>query len=418
MKQRKEKLFVGLLVIAFGLCAAAASVEAGAISLDGYYKSYASAYGFPSFSLGGYSIDPPPLGAVSNRLRVDLRWRVQPWVSVNAAYDIEGRVQDPILFSTDLLPGAVGRAYRVDDLDQRLYPVSSHPVRSFALMQNLDRAQLDFRLGRLDLYVGRQAIAWGTARVINPTDILAPFSYATLDTEDRVGIDAIRARVPIGFMSELDIGLVAGKDAKSKESAACVRYKTYIAETDLTGIVAGFREHFMVGIDAARSIGGAGSWLEAAVVWPKLLQPEESLRPDPYWRVSVGADYNFGANTYTFLEYHYNQPGSDDPADYVALTSTSAYTDGAVYLLGEHYLAPGVQRQITALITGTAQILWNLSDGSAYVSASVEYNLAENVYLAGGGYVGLGEGPDGPLRLRSEFGSYPDTFYSAFRYYF
>lgn len=394
------------------------TASAGDVSVAGYVKSYASAYHYPDYTLAAYPTSAPPLGAVSNRLRLKVRWPIARWISADVAYELDARTQDRSFFAEDAIAGAVGRIYRVDDLERRFYPGSGDRVSSFGLYQNLDRAQLAIRVGRLDLYVGRQAIAWGSARVVNPTDIFIPFSYGTLDTEDRVGVDAVRARLAIGFMSELDVGLVGGGDFKAKNSAAYVRYKTYVARTDIAALVAGFREHLMAGVDLTRAIGEAGGWLEAAYVWPYRLQPDTDRRPDGYWRASVGADYSLGPNTYGFVEYHYNQPGASNAAEYASLAANPAYVDGAVYLLGEHYVTPGIQHQLTALVTATSEVLFNASDGSAYFLISLEYSLAENVYLAGGGYVGLGKGPEAFDRLKSEFGAYPDTFYSAFRYYF
>ncbi len=394
------------------------SGSAGDLSLDGYLKNFVVVYEFPDFRLNQLAVDPPPMGAVSNRLRLNGRWRISRWMTAAAAYDFEPRIQDPLLFVTGAITNAIGQSYRVDDLRRRLYPSEDHAVRSFGLIQNLDRAQLDVRLGPLDIYVGRQAIAWGAARVINPTDILTPFTYEALDTEDRIGVDALRARLTMGFMGELDAGVVAGRDFRSKNSAAYLRYKAYLAKTDLTAIVVGFREHLMLGFDMARAIGGTGTWLETAHVWPKLLQPFADVRPDGYWRLSLGADYGFGANTYGFAEYHYNQPGASDPGEYLILVSGTPYVDGAVYLLSEHYVIPGLSHQISPLVSATGEILWNLCDGSAYLALSLEYNVAEDVYLAGGGLIGIGCGAEHPDRVESEFGAYPDTFYSSFRFYF
>ncbi len=414
----KEHLMGSLLGAMFWVLIGVSSGFAGDLSIDGYIKNFAVVYEFPDFRLSQFTVDPPPVGAVSNRLRLEARWRASRCMAAAVAYDLDPRIQDPALFATQAIVGTVSRSYRMDDLSCRLYPDESDRVSSFGLYQNLDRAQIEIRLGLLDLYMGRQAIAWGVARVINPTDILTPFSYAALDTEDRIGVDALRARLPIGFMSELDAGIVAGENFRSAKSAAYLRYKTYVAETDLAAIVVGFREHLMAGFEMTRAIGGAGAWVETAHVWPELLQPRADIRTDGYWRISVGADYSLSANTYGFIEYHYNQPGASDPSDYLTLISGMSYSDGAVYLLGEHYLVPYLSHEVSALVTAAGELLWNLSDGSAYLTVSLEYNLAEDVYLAGGGFIGVGSGPVRPGRIESEFGTYPDTFYSSFRFYF
>ena len=56
----------------------------------------------------------------------------------------------------------------------------------------------------------------------------------------------------------------------------------------------------------------------------------------------MGLDYSFNGKTYTFIEYHYNGAGTDRPEDYLTNIDQSAYTRGGVYLLGVHYLAPGI----------------------------------------------------------------------------
>ncbi|MBN1114684.1 MAG: hypothetical protein JXA66_05030, partial [Oligoflexia bacterium] len=96
---------------------------------------------------------------------------------------------------------------------------------------------------------------------------------------------------------------------------------------------------------------------------------------------------------------------------------TTAYSEGAVYLLGRHYLCPGLSYQITPLAVLSSQILFNANDPSLMVSASVEYNAAENVYVDLGFFTSIGRGYSGGTAL-SEFGAYPDVYYSSIRFYF
>jgi hypothetical protein len=83
--------------------------------------------------------------------------------------------------------------------------------------------------------------------------------------------------------------------------------------------------------------------------------------------------------------------------------------------------------QITPLLTASSEALLNLSDPSVFLAPSLEYNIAQNIYIAAGAYVGIGRRPEfiiaadpGSNRVdfRSEFGSYPDTYYGSFRIYF
>jgi hypothetical protein len=156
---------------------------------------------------------------------------------------------------------------------------------------------------------------------------------------------------------------------------------------------------------------------------------DETADPKPanrqkYLRLSAGADYSFTDKLYGLIEYHYNGVGENDPEKYLTLVASKAVSEANVFFLGKHYLIPGATYQFTPLITGTAEVLTNLSDGSFYLSPSVEYNLAENVYLGAGAYIGIGKGTElnpaigEPFAVGSEFGLYPDIFYTSFRIYF
>lgn len=389
------------------------------LSLEGYYKNFFVAYELPSIGITGARLDMPPVGSVSSRLRLNCRWKLQKSLTFTVAYDLAPRVQDRVLFDSPAGAAFINSPdYRFADLDSRLYPATDKDVASFAVYHNLDRAFLEFRTDRADFFLGRQTIAFGSARAVNPTDILVPYSFEALDTEDGTGIDAIRVRVPLGFMAEIDVGYVFGEDFHFENSAMFARSRFHIAHSDISLLVAGFRENLMIGIDVTRSLGGAGIWLESAHTFSDAFKGDRSADARDYFRATLGCDYSLGDNTYGFVEYHFNQAGADNPHDYAGSNVHTAYKDGSVYLLGRHYVIPGVVHQLTPLIAANIEILWNVSDRSMYLAPSLEYNVAESIYLACGAFAGVGKSPGPAEPLRSEFGSYPDIFFSSFRVYF
>lgn len=397
------------------------------ISLDGYYKSFFVVFHLPEYIKPAFIPDLPDLGAVNNRLRLKLSGRIQDRFSAHLAYDFAPRVQDPLLFDSQLLPAAIDPLqYRAFDFEPRLYPSENENVGSFAIFHNLDRVVLDVKTAAADFAVGRQAVAWGSARVINPTDIIAPYAFQELDREERIGVDAVRVRVPVNALSELDAGYIFGKNFNFDQSAFFARSKLYVARTDISLLLLGFRENLLAGIDLARSLGGAGFWLESAYVFADLFGDYTSGKVSDYLRSSIGLDYSFSSKTYGFIEYHFSGAGASRPQDYLNRLTTTAFTEGAVYLVGRHYLAPGLVYQLSPLLISTTQALFNVGDRSVYLSTQVEYNLAQNIYLAGGMFLGLGKRPEilltgaasAGMRWHSEFGSYPDFFFTAFRVYF
>jgi hypothetical protein len=419
-----KKRFIACLTIAL---AARAVWPADNFSLRGYFKNFSILIIPPAYTQGFSTLSEPDLGAVNNRLRLDLTLRPSDRIAFEAEYDLSPRIQDARLFRKDLFfPGLQQVDYRVADLRDYLYPPPGETPESFALYQNLDRFMLTIKTAAADIIVGRQVVAWGSARVVNPTDVLAPFAFNELDKEERLGVDALRIRVPLGAMDELDFGIVAGDDLKADNNAYFLRGRTYFSKTDLSGLALVFRKHLLVGLDLARAIGGAGFWFEAAYVIPNAFQEENGELEQNYFRSSLGLDYNLSSKTYGFAEYHYNSAGGSRPEDYIRLFGTSAYRDGSVYLLGRHYLNIGATVQVSPLLPFTGLLILNLSDGSLMLSPSLEYNIAENIYLAGGAYLGLGKRPEivagmldsTPRVLHSEFGAYPDMLFTSFRVYF
>jgi len=395
-------------------------------SVTGYYKNFSIFLRSPPYNFQGKASREPDKGAVNNRLRLTMD--LQPWdgLSFRVAYDISARIQDPQLFEDDTFFSMLKLPeYRWGDLSDRLYPKRGDPISSFGLFQNLDRFYITFRTDLADVFAGRQPIAWGSARFINPTDVIAPFAFNELDKEERPGVDAIRIRVPLGMMDELDLGFIAGKKFRSDNNAFFFRGKVYQFHTDISAIVMAFRKHLLIGLDLARAIGGAGFWLESAYVIPDCFRGNQIVDEEDYFRGSIGLDYNFNSKTYGFVEYHFSSAGKNDPERYLELLSTSVFREGTVYLFGKHYMNMGCICQITPLMPFTATIILNLSDGSLILSPSFEYNIAENIYVSAGAYVGLGKNPQLAIEMNtipyvyeSEFGAYPDIIFTSFRIYF
>jgi hypothetical protein len=397
------------------------------LSFSGYVKNFSIAYRLPKPVTSEGLPTEPLLGQSNTRLRLSLDYAPRDWLKLHLAYDFSPRIQDPFFFrASPFAASAETNSYRLVDFRNPLVPGEDDPVGSFGLYHNLDRFSATIKMKFGDLTLGRQPIAWGSAKVINPTDIIAPFSFYDLDKEERFGVDAARLRIPLSDLSELDLGYVVGHHFEFDRSAFFLRSKVHVLQTDVSLLLVGFQEDLLFGCDLARSIGGSGVWLEAAYVLPDALRSGVEPRPPAYARLSAGIDRSLSGSLYGFLEYHFNSAGAALPSGYAALFTQPAYTRGTDYLLGRHYLNLGANYQLSALVTVTGLVIWNVTDGSLAVAPQADYNISENIYLGGGVYLGLGRrpetslfgGPAAPPVLRSEFGSYPDFAYVSFRVYF
>ncbi len=396
-------------------------------TINGYYKNFFMVYDF-SDALESMWFSDDPVGIVTNRIRIDSKIKLEDNARLNISYSITPKIMDKTYSASQ--PGAYAnfwRVYRFDDFDSRLYPKQSIYARpiSFAIYHNLDRFYLSINTDAADIYIGRQPIAWGSARTVNPTDVITPYGFDELDSEERMGVDAIRFRAPIGFMGEFDAGYLFGEDFEFKYSAVYLRSKFYAARTDFSFLALGFKENLLIGFDLTRAIGGAGFWIEAAYVMPDALKENDKTDEDNYFRGTLGLDYSLTDRMYGFIEYHYNQPGENKAADYSLIPSGTAYFEGSVYLRGQHYLMPGASYQVTPLIIAANNLNWNLNDLSILIAPTLEYNIAENIYLSAGAFIGVGKAMTFPsyvipstIKYGSEFGGYADSYFTSFRFYF
>lgn len=425
------KILVSTIIIFISFISISAKAE-NDFSINGYYKSFFVAYDVADLKNQAL-LSKSIIGMISTRIRLDSRMKFNENISFNLSYGIVPRLQNKEISVIQSGYSNLGeRRYRINDFNPRLYPSKKRNDENFVIFHNLDRAYLSLSAGLFDITIGRQAIAWGSARTINPTDVIAPYSFDELDSEERMGVDALRLRTPIGVMGELDAGYLFGSSFRNRNSAVYLRSKFYVAQTDFSFLVLRFKKNLLLGFDLARSIGGAGFWIETAYVQHSSIQEDyvyygisRLAVKENYLRSTIGFDYSFGALTYTSIEYHYNQAGESTPEKYLVNSFNLAYTDGSVYLMGRHYIIPTVSYQITPLMTFTGQVWWNITDNSFLIIPSVEYNIAENLYLAGGGYFGIGKGPKFLanqiaffIRAKSEFGSYNNSLFTSFRFYF
>ena len=331
------------LVTMLWLLAATMHARASELNLQGYIKSYLIAQEGQSNSL----FTLPSLTRSQNNIRLMLDifgsntiWQIHYEVSPL----LSSRAGNP--FSTNTQPTAPG--YRLTDLD----PLLKASENKRSVLQNLDRFNVQFQFADGDLTVGRQAITFGSARIINPTDVFLPFNLGTLNTEYRIGVDSIRYQKAWGELGELDAGLVFGDNAQSKNSAAFIQLKQNFRGNDLKISLIQFADQTLVGGGLEGALGNFGIWLEIASV----------SGPDDYTRGSVGVDYAFTANTFAMAEYHVSSAGTTETEQYLNHFESLAFKTGGVFLLGRHYIIASLSQTLSPLWQVSVQTIQNLDD--------------------------------------------------------
>ncbi len=352
-----------------------------------------------------------PYGSNSTKVNIKLDYFPSDIFKTSISYHIGTLTQNRSIaaFNSFITPSS---GYRVIDLPKNINLDNSETL----FPQNLNRAYIKIIYSFLELTIGRDAISKGSAKAINPTDLFSPFSIQNLDTEEKIGIDLVRARFNLGDFSAIDTAYIMGKDFEFKESAFLLSYSTKIKEATIELSSLYFYENLLIGFDFNKDIKGALFWIESAFVIPKVTEKTEEKR---YLRVTTGFNYMLSNNTYLSLEYHYNEAGISKTDDIFSLLTKEAYIHGGVYLQGKHYLIPSISYPITPLLNSIFSAMINLTDPSVLGIFKLEYNIQENVYIDLNLFLRAGKTLSSKTLLPdSEFGSYPNIYNLSLRIYF
>lgn len=227
----------------------------------------------------------------------------------------------------------------------------------------VERLYLDWYLPAADLRLGRQAVNWGSALAVNPTD---PFPQVLLTDpwRQRAGVNALRATVPFGETEELQ--LVVGSDDAFTNARIAGRGRVNLLGTDIA-LVGAWRqesEDGLVGLDLQGTLG-VGFWLEGAL----------HLGEDLYEQLAIGLDYSLPVLDMLVLsaQYYRNGAGSAEVSGAAALQSLAGAEPDpfAPVFQGRDYAMLSAAVGLTPELSASLFAVQNLGDGSALLVPSL-----------------------------------------------
>ncbi|GMR21107.1 MAG: hypothetical protein BMS9Abin36_1706 [Gammaproteobacteria bacterium] len=354
------------------------------IEIGGYYKNL-------FVSSRTLSLFPPAESYLLdlNRLRVKLDGNLGDRTSFDIQYDNEVLLGDYLgttQFSAikDLQPDTYFALERNYIDSENLY--ASH---------RLYRAYVTLAFPEADLRVGRQRIAWGTAMLWNPMDLLNPFNPIQLEREERQGIDAALLDWNYDVLSR--VSLVYARQRSGSSAAA--RWRTNQKGFDLSFMAGRFRDDTVAGFDFSGQVGNIGVKGE--------ITRTDMADEDSFIRAVVGADYTF-ANTLSLnLELYFNGQGSPDTAGY----DFSRLVTGEVQSLARRYVGGYLGYDITPLLRWDNYLIFNLDDDSVFLAPNLAYSLSDNMEVTAG--VQAFNGDPG-----TEYGTLENLYYLQFQLFF
>jgi len=280
------------------------------------------------------------------------------------------------------------------DLDWNLTKGNNYQAR-----QSLFRAFTTFYFGNAELTLGRQRIAWGTGFAWNPTDLFNPFNPATIELEEKRGVDAAYLAIPFGSLSRLEAAFTPGR--KDLKASVAVRLGSNLGSYDFSVMAGEFQKDRVLGGDFAGYIGGAGFRGEVAYTWKN--------RDSNFFRAILNADYSFPRDFYAFIEFYFNGQGTTKKEDYPLFIDD--LLSGRIFNLAKHYFAASVIKSVTPLLGLNIYSLFNLDDKSSLVGPAMTYSLATSLEIAASVYFFNGAND-------SEFGFQRTSYFAFLQYYF
>ncbi|MCP4625805.1 MAG: hypothetical protein GY850_20160 [bacterium] len=300
---------------------------------------------------------------------------------------------------------------------------SGVPERSFSnddyIHLAIDQLNVRGSFNRMDLVLGRQPINLATTFYFSPNDFFAPFAAQAFYRVYKPGVDAVRAEVRLGDLSQLSLISVFGyerdsnrdtgwSDRPDSNRASYIgRISTVFYDVEwalLGGVV---RDNRIIGGSLQ---GEFFKWLGVRAEG-HIAHPDDS-QIDSHSEISIGVEHRWSNSLEIRLEQFYHGSGSGSVSDYLANA-----VQHENYYLGRNYTALGASYEFTPLLTAAMVAIANLTDHSYLISCNAIYSLADEAELAVNIGVPIGDNPKGPM-IKSEFGSSPYSAQIEVRFYF
>ena len=243
-------------------------------------------------------------------------------------------------------------------------------------VMTLERAYVDVYTPRADIRVGRQALNWGSAMFINPTDLFAQ-NLVAQPWQERQGVNALRVTVPFAAHQ---VVAVAALDDDLDSGRFAVKPTFNMLGTDVAVVAAWNTDDDLpvVGWDLRGTLG-VGWWVEGRT-------PLDERAPI----VSAGLDYSFPVLDRLYIAAQYTYDGTGvAPDEYSfgggAAVGTDSLECDAIdgveaeepttsaaggFTQGRHYALGSVQLGYET-VSGGVTALVNAEDGSAMLLPTV-----------------------------------------------
>ena len=283
----------------------------------------------------------------------------------------------------------------------------------------VDQLNIGWSQGRIDLKLGRQPVNLATTFYFTPNDFFSPFSAQTFYRVYKPGVDAARAEIRLGDLSQLSFISVLGykrdpngdtgwsDNSDFYRTSHLLRISTVKIDTEWALIAGRVREENIIG---ASIQGEVASWLGIRAEGHLARARVDSSKDSSEF--SIGLEHRWENSLQGRLELFYHGNGVASEPEYA-----SKLADGKSHYLANRYSALGLSYEFTHLLICEGLLMTNHIDHSQLFSINAVYSLADETDLTFNINIPYGDKPDGDV-LKSEFGFYPKSVSIAVRTFF
>lgn len=282
----------------------------------------------------------------------------------------------------------------------------------------LDRLNVQYADGRLNLKAGRQPVNLASTFYFTPNDFFAPFAAQTFYRTYKPGVDALRADIQLAELSQLSLISVLGyrtdalsdngwsNNIDSARNAWLARASSVFGDVELALLGGTVKKDVILGGDFQ---GELFEWLgirgEGHVNIPNPAGQKRRLE------LAASIEHRW-ENTLTLrAEQFYHGGGTNNRAAYSVTNTVQGF------YMARNYTALGANYEFTPLLTGDMTVIHNWLDSSSLFAVYALYSLSDESELALSGTLTSGRKPVGAT-INSEFGLYGDSVSCEVRSYF
>jgi hypothetical protein len=337
-------------------------------------------------------------GANSSDINSDIRllggFHRAGW-EVVADYQFVARYGDTVELSRafaglETVPGSIPTdELRWFDLTDVISNDGKHVV-----LQRLDRLYVGYTGERWVARFGRQVQSWGNGLVYQAMDFFNPFDPAAIDKEYKTGDDMLYSQYLRSNGDDLQLVGVVRRAAQSGDveadvSTLALKYHGLLGAYEYDALVAHHYGDNIVGIGGNRGVGGA--------IWRgDFTLTRTDIDTVPLVVTSLSYSWVMGnKNVSGMVEYFYNGFGiTDGDYDPESLFDHPDLLErigrGELYTLGRNYLVANMLIEMTPLFILTPGLFTNLTDPSALLQITGQYDLMQDLQLIAALNVPLG----------------------------